>query len=312
MTLLGLDLGGTHAACSLINGQTVLATEHLSFPDTSTFAGVLPDVTACLKKVAAGAAEPVSGLGIGMCGLVDSSRNRVLSTNGKYEDTVAFDFERWGRESLGMPVRLENDARLALRGEMYAGAARGFSDVVMFTLGTGIGGVAAMNGAPLIGKHGQAGVLGGHIPVRANGRRCTCGGQGCAETEASGWWLPTVCREWPGFAQSRLADRKLNFKTLFELSAAGDRVAVEVRDHCLTVWGMMTVAAVHSFDPELVVFGGGAMGAASQILPALQAYVDQNTWTPWGKVQLVAAELGNHAAALGVPTLFDQRVRRDV
>src|SRR5215472_2982634 len=312
MTLLGLDLGGTHAACSLISGQTVLATEHLSFADTSTFVAVLSDVTACLNKLSAEAPEPVSGLGIGMCGLVDSRRNCVLSTNGKYEDTVSFDFQRWGHESLGVPVRLENDARLALRGEMYAGAGRGFSDVVMFTLGTGIGGVAAMDGAPLIGLHGQAGVLGGHVPVRAHGRKCTCGGQGCAEAEAAGWSLPAVCREWPGFAQSQLAHRKLNFKTLFELSEAGDRVAVEVRDHCLTVWGMMTVAAVHSFDPELVVFGGGAMGAASQILPTLQQYVDQNTWTPWGKARLVAAELGNHAAAHGVPTLFAERGHRDV
>lgn len=309
MTLLGLDLGGSHAACSLISGRTVLATEHLPFADTSSFTAVLPEITAALKKVAADAPTPVSGLGIGHCALVDSRRNRVLSTNGKYDDTVGFDFEGWGRESFGLPVRLENDARLALRGEMYTGAARGISDVVMFTLGTGIGGVAAMDGKPLIGVHGQAGVLGGHVPVRAHGRRCTCGGEGCAEAEASGWSLPAVCREWPGFAESRLAGQPLNFKTLFECSAAGDRVAVEIREHCLTVWGMMAVTAVHSFDPEVVLFGGGAMRAASQILPPLQQYVDRNTWTPWGKVRLVAAELGDHAAALGVPTLFAEGIR---
>ena len=96
MTLLGLDLGGSHAACSLINGQTVLATEHLSFADSTSFTAVLPEVTSCLKRLAGSAKEPVSGLGIGMCGLVDSRRNRVLSTNGKYEDTVTFDFETWG------------------------------------------------------------------------------------------------------------------------------------------------------------------------------------------------------------------------
>jgi glucokinase len=230
----------------------------------------------------------------------------VLSTNGKYEDTVTFDFESWSLQSLGVPVRVENDARLALRGEMYAGAARGVSDVVMFTLGTGIGGVAAMEGKPLVGAHGQAGVLGGHVPVRAHGRRCTCGGQGCAEAEASGWSLPMVCREWPGFAESCLADKPLNFKSLFDCSSAGDKVAIEVRDHCLTVWGMMAVAAVHSFDPELIVLGGGAIRAADQIVPPLQQYVEQNTWTPWGKVRIAVAELGDHAAALGVPTLFSE------
>lgn len=304
MTLLGLDLGGSHAACSLISGQAVLATEHLSFADSTSLTAVLPEITSCLRRLAASAKEPVSGLGIGMCGLVDSRRNRVLSTNGKYEDTVMFDFETWSLQSLGVPVRLENDARLALRGEMYAGAAKGVADVVMFTLGTGIGGVAAMDGRPLVGAHGQAGVLCGHVPVRAHGRRCTCGGQGCAEAEASGWSLPMVCGEWPGFALSCLADKPLNFKTLFDCSAAGDKIAMEVREHCLTVWGMMAVAAVHSFDPELIVLGGGAMRAANQILPPLQQYVEQNTWTPWGKVRIAAAELGDQAAALGVPTLF--------
>jgi glucokinase len=306
MTLLGLDLGGSHASCSLIQGQTIVATEHLSFADSTSLTAVLPEVTSCLKSLAGSAKESVSGLGVGMCGLVDSRRNRVLSTNGKYEDTVTFDFESWSLQSLGVPVRVENDARLALRGEMYAGAARGVSDVVMFTLGTGIGGVAAMEGKPLVGAHGQAGVLGGHVPVRAHGRRCTCGGQGCAEAEASGWSLPMVCREWPGFAESCLADKPLNFKSLFDCSSAGDKVAIEVRDHCLTVWGMMAVAAVHSFDPELIVLGGGAIRAADQIVPPLQQYVEQNTWTPWGKVRIAVAELGDHAAALGVPTLFSE------
>lgn len=304
MTLLGLDLGGSHASCSLIGDGTVLASEHLPLADTMTFSAVAPAIAALLQHLAGAAPSPVAGLGIGFCGLADSHRNVVLSTNGKYEDATSFDFDRWSRQSLGVPVRIENDARLALRGEMYAGAGRGFTDVVMFTLGTGIGGVAAMGGEPLVGVHGQAGVLGGHVPVRIHGRPCTCGGRGCAEAEASGWSLPALCREWPGFQQSKLATLPLNFRSLFACCDAGDQFAVEIRDHCLEVWGMMTVAAVHSFDPELVIFGGGAMGAAAQILPSLQQYVTANTWTPWGKVKLVAATLGDQAAALGVPTLF--------
>ncbi len=72
MTLLGLDLGGSHASCSLIRGQTVLATEHLSFADSTSLTAVLPEVTNCLKSLAGSAKESVSGLGVGMCGLVDS------------------------------------------------------------------------------------------------------------------------------------------------------------------------------------------------------------------------------------------------
>ena len=309
MTLLGLDLGGSHAACTLIQGQTILATEHLSFVDTTRFAAVEPEIVAALQRLAQSSQEAVTGLGVGFAGLVDSRRNCVTSTNGKYEDAPTLDFDAWGRRTLGIPVRLENDARLALRGEMYAGAARGVADVVMFTLGTGIGGVAAMDGKPLLGAHSQAGVLGGHMQVRMHGRRCTCGGRGCAESEAAGWSLPSVCREWPGFEQSSLASSPLDFKTLFAAAAAKDTVATEILDHCLNVWGMMTVDAVHSFDPNLIVFGGGVMRAADRILPFLQKYVDENTWSPWGKARIVRAQLGDHAAALGVPTLFAEGAR---
>lgn len=308
MSLLGLDLGGSHATCSLIDGKRVLGTEHIAFADSSRFALVADEIAGTLQRLATATPSPVQGLGLGFCGLADSQRNRVLSTNGKYVDAPEFDFCEWAQRSLGLPIRIENDARLALRGEMHAGAAEGFTDVVMFTLGTGIGGVAAMEGAPIVGAHGQAGVLGGHIPVVPNGRACTCGGRGCAEAHAGGWSLPSICREWPSFATSALAERPLNFRSLFECAGDGDAVAVAVRDHCLLIWGMMTVAAVHAFDPEIIVFGGGAMGAAAQILPSLQRYVDQNTWTPWGKPKVVRALLGDQAAALGVPTLFPQDV----
>ncbi|HEY4357261.1 MAG TPA: ROK family protein [Acidobacteriaceae bacterium] len=305
MTLLGLDLGGSHATCSLIHGKSVVAEEHLSFAESSSFAAVEPAIRDCLQRVARVSAEPVSGLGIGFAGLADFRSNRVISTNGKYEDAPEFDFNAWAQNAFGIPARIENDARLALRGEMYAGAAQGANDVVMFTLGTGIGGVVAMGGQPFVGTRGQAGVLGGHVPVREGGRPCTCGGIGCAEAEAGGWALPGICCEWPGFAESFLADQPLNFKSLFEQSAAGDRVATEIFEHCLTVWAMMTVAAVHTFDPDLIVFGGGVMQSGDRILPFIKSYVERYTWTRWNR-PIVAAALGNKAAALGVPTLFQE------
>src|SRR5206468_3348663 len=108
------------------------------------------------------------GITVGFPGLVDSRAGRVVSTNKKYDDATEVDFGGWGLQSLGLPLRIENDARMALLGESFAGAARGFSDVVMMTLGTGIGGVAMIEGKLLRGKHAQAGCLGGHIPVLFN------------------------------------------------------------------------------------------------------------------------------------------------
>lgn len=305
MTLLGLDLGGSHATCSLIHDKSVVADAHLSFEDTTTFAAVEPEIRHTLTRLAQSSPTPVTGLGIGFAGLADFRSNRVISTNGKYEDAPSIDFNAWAQDALGVPARIENDARLALRGEMYAGAAQGANDVVMFTLGTGIGGVVAMNGQPFLGTRGQAGVLGGHVPVREAGRACTCGGVGCAEAEAGGWALPAICREWPGFASSSLAKHPLNFKSVFDLAAQGDQIATEILDHCVEIWCMMTVAAVHTFDPDIVVFGGGVMRSADRILPRIRSHVERHTWTRWNN-PIVPAELGNKAAALGVPTLFQE------
>lgn len=271
-------------------------------------APVLPQLKTRLEAMIADWGKPLDGIGLGFCGIVDEKANRVASTNGKYVDAPQIDLSAWARISFGLPMLLANDARLALRGEILAGAARGEQNVVMITLGTGIGGVAAIDGRLPDGAHGFAAGLGGHMPVTLKGRRCTCGGLGCAESEASGWALPLVCREQPDFADSALAPLELNFRNLFACAAKGDVVALRVRDHCLHVWSVATVTAVLSFDPAVVVFGGGVMQAADIVLPAIRTYVEQNAWTPQGPPRLTTAQLGNHAALLGVERLFMETV----
>jgi glucokinase len=199
---------------------------------------------------------------------------------------------------------------MALLGESYAGAAQGYSDVVMITLGTGIGGVAMIEGKLLRGKHSQAGCLGGHIPVLFNGRKCTCGNIGCAEAEASGWSLPLIVKEWPGISASTLSKySQPGFKELFAEAARGDAAALAIRERCLNIWAVDAVALVHAYDPEIIVMGGRVMESAQVILPYVQSYVHARAWTPWGKVQIRAAALGSNAALLGaVPLLSEVRV----
>jgi glucokinase len=302
--ILVVDLGGSHAACALVEDQAIVARDEIPCDEGVALGEILPAIAAVLQRL--NGERTAEGVGFGFCGLVDARLARVTSTNGKFEDAANLDLRGWAAKELGLPLRLENDARLALLGECSAGAAQGETDVVMFTLGTGIGGVAMMGGVPLRGKHGQAGVLGGHVPVKFNGRRCTCGAIGCAESEASGWSLPLVCAEWPGFAASALREREINFETVFACAAAGDGVAREVQQHCLTVWGATAVAAVHAFDPDVLLYGGGVMKSGSVILPFIQDYVNRYAWTPWGKPRVRAARLGNDAALLGVVPLFQQ------
>jgi glucokinase len=302
--ILAVDLGGSHAACALVEDRAIVARDEITFDDGVALRTILPGIAEVLRRLnGEGAAQ---GVGFGFCGLVDARNTRVSSTNGKFVDAPQLNLSGWAQRELGLPLRLENDARLALLGECSAGAAQGETDVVMFTLGTGIGGVAMMDGRPLQGKHGQAGVLGGHVPVKFNGRACTCGAIGCAESEASGWALPLVCAEWPGFQRSALRERELNFETLFACAAAGDRVAAEVQQHCLQVWGAAAIAAVHAFDPEVLLYGGGVMKSGEVVIAFIQDYVNRYAWTPWGKPAVRAARLGNDAALLGVIPLFRQ------
>jgi len=308
---LAIDLGGSHATCAIVEDRSILASEVVSTDGTAGLLPVLPEIVRAFRRLLERTqvnAPDCLGLAFSFCALVDSRTSQILSTNQKYDDAQGFDFAAWARNELGVRMRLENDARMALLGEHYAGAGRGFADIVMTTLGTGIGGAAMIGGKLLRGKHAQAGCLGGHIPVRFGGRQCTCGAIGCAEAEASGWSLPLIAEEWPGFSASRLAQEKIiNFEALFRLAAEKDTVALALRDRCLQVWATATVGLIHAYDPEIVIFGGGVMKSADAILPYIQSHVEKHAWTPWGKVKVRAAELGNNAGILGaIPLLTEE------
>jgi glucokinase len=309
---LAVDIGGTHANCGLVEDDRILSHESVDLTGTTNIREVLSrvgDVFPQLVQQLSLSLKDFQGIAVGFPGLVDSRIGRVVSTNKKYDDAPEVDFRAWAQDVLGLPLRIENDARLALLGESYAGAARGFSDIVMMTLGTGIGGVAMIEGKLLRGKHAQAGCLGGHIPVLFNGRHCTCGGIGCAEAEASGWSLPGIVQDTPGFAESSLAAcREIGFKQLFEEAGRGDRLALAVRDRCLNIWAVDAVALVHAYDPEIIVIGGGVMESKNAILPYIESYVHKYAWTPWGKVQIRPAQLANDAALVGAVPLISERI----
>jgi glucokinase len=308
MLTLALDMGGTHIGCAVVRDRKILACASLNSEGAQSLALLLPPIADTLHRLlsecGASAAE-CKGLAIGFPGIVDARTNRILSTLKKYEDSMHLDLSAWSRQAFGTELRMENDARMALLGEQYAGAAEGMRDVVMATLGTGIGGAAMIMGRLLRGAHAQAGCLGGHLPVDFRGRICNCGNIGCAEAEAAGWSLPGIVRDTPGFESSDLARApKLDFRTLFTTADEGDRVAVEVRQRCLEVWAANVVALIHAYDPEVVVMGGGVMQRAEIIVPYLQNHVAKHAWTTWGTPQVRAAKLGENAALVGAVPLF--------
>lgn len=305
---ISIDLGGSHATIAVVQGNKLLASREVELDPAKDLRPVLDVFASAIKELLRELSmkvEQCQGVALGFCGLADARTGRVTSTNKKYEDAPGIDFRAWSGQAFGLPFAIENDARMALLGERYAGAARGFDDVVMITLGTGIGGATMIEGRLLRGKHAQAGCLGGHLPAKVGGRPCTCGAIGCLEAEASGWALPLIVKDWKGIDESSLAKQdKADFRSVFELAQSGDRAAREIRDYCIEVWSAAAVGLIHAYDPELIVIGGGVMRSADVILPVVQSYVKEHAWTAWGKVKIVAAELGNHAGLFGAAPLL--------
>jgi glucokinase len=232
---------------------------------------------------------------------VDPTSGRVLAHYGKYEDAMEVDLRAWCRSEFGLDLAIENDARMAGIGEWRYGAGRGCDNLVMVTLGTGLGTCAIMEGRAVRGAHHQAGVLGGHLTVRYGGRPCTCGNVGCAEAEASTARLKEIVPEEIDPSGS------LDYARIFSLAQAGHPDAIRVRDHSLLVWSTLVVNLIHAYDPERVILGGGIMGSGDVILAAIRSHVERHAHTPWGRVEVMASQLGENAALVAGEWLLDEQ-----
>lgn len=302
MNVLVCDLGGTRMKLGLLRGGELIAQEIIPAHSHLGLAARLPDLSAALRRLAAAQQLRLgdcAGVAISFPSLVDPKTGRVLAEYGKYHDAPNLDLREWAARELGLPLAIENDARMALIGEWRHGAGRGCDDLVMMTLGTGIGTSALIQGQVLRGKHGQAGCLSGHLTVRYGGRPCSCGNLGCAEAEASTAFLAELARERHDFGASALArEPVLDFAAVFRLAAIGDPCAVAIRQHSLLVWATLAVNLIVAYDPELLVVGGGIIASADVIIPAIQQHVDRHAHTPWGKVRVVPSALGAAAALM--------------
>jgi glucokinase len=305
---IAVDLGGTRIKIGITEGGGLISSTLIEAQSAGGIVARLPAVESEISGLlshAGIALREVRGIGISIPGIVDSEQMRLLSVNAKFADAVGFDFAGWSRERWNLPLVIENDARSALIGEWQYGAGRGYNDLVMVTLGTGIGGAAIIGGQILRGKHFQAGILAGHLTVNVHGSECNCGNTGCVETEASSWRLPDLAARHPLFNSSALSRlERIDYKDLFDLAGKGDALAKELIDQSLDAWSSCVVNMIHAYDPELVILGGGIMRSESLILPAISSRVARHAWTSWGKVKVAAAEQKDFAALLGVSYLL--------
>jgi len=310
--VIAIDLGGTFIKIGLLKEGKLVDRKEIPAQSASGIETQLPALELEIVELLLSNQVPkehVLGIGFSFAGLVDSVANRILSTNQKYDDGPDTDLVGWAREKWNWPLYAMNDARMALLGEWQHGAGTGRNDLIMMTMGTGIGTAVLMGGELLIGKHFQAGNLGGHFVVNHKGTDCTCGGNGCLEAEASTWRLPSLLNEHSEFNESSIKDEEiLDFKALFHHAGNNDKVSKEVLEHCLSAWAAGIITMIHAFDPEMIILSGGIMKSSAVILPALQEKVNELAWTPWGKVKLVEAKHPDSSALYGADYLVRSKL----
>jgi glucokinase len=319
--IVGVDLGGTTIKLALltIDGQFIEKWEVVT--DTSNNGEKIPHciASAITEKINSmnESKESIVGIGIGAPGPV------------RLEDGLIFEAVNLGwknyplkeilEKETGIPVVVDNDANVAALGEMWKGAGNGAKDLVMITLGTGVGGGVIVNGLVAHGKGGAGGEI-GHITVKPeDGYLCNCGKEGCLETIASATGIARIARD--KVKNSKIETKLKNFyennkltaKEVFECYSNGDPVALEVVDEVTKYLALGISAVANTLNPEKIVIGGGVSKAGSVLLNPLREKFNQYAFTPVrNSTDISIAELGNDAGALGAAYLVKKFVLKDV
>ena len=303
---IGLDVGGTKIAAARVGSDgSILAFERVPTPATEP-ARILEAMVQVARAVLT---DDVESVGIGAAGLVERSTGILTFAPNLAWRGVRL-VEHVGG-ALGLPAIADNDATAAAWGEYRFGAGRGSRHLLLVTVGTGIGGGIVADGRIYRGAHGFAAEI-GHIIVEPGGPLCGCGNRGCWERVASGWAIERAGREaserYPHSGIARLAEGvpgRVTGSVVTRAAQDGDGTAKAILAKVGRRLGEGIAGLVNVLDPDVVVLGGGAVGAGDLLLePARGAFahaVEGRDVRP--QVPILAAELGNDAGVVGAATL---------
>lgn len=302
---IGVDIGGTRLRAAAVAADgTVVAREASARPAGSGAGGVGGEVVAALEDLVQ-RLGPDLPVGIGIASLVDRAGRLVEAPNLEVE---GFPLRDRVMASLGVPVTVVNDATAACLAEGRVGAATDVADVVLLTVGTGVGGGALVSGELLRGASGVATEF-GHVIVADGGRRCPCGNHGCLEAYASGRAVAAVAAEW--LAEGRVSpalarEPVIDGEAVTRAAADGDPLATEVVNAAGHWLGVGIASLVNALDPAVVLVGGGA-GQAMQrwLLPAARAAAESRIIGRRRRPvpSIAPAALGDDAGVVGAALL---------
>jgi glucokinase len=320
--IVGVDLGGTNIVAG---AMTVDGTRHFSMrsiPTNSSVGdeGVAERIVGLVQSVILDTIEQSDarrndfiGIGIGAPGPLDRERGIVLvAPNLGWKD---FPLRERISTKLNLPTTLDNDANCATFGEWWQGAARGGTDVIGLTIGTGIGGGLILNGALYHGASDMAGEI-GHTTIDLNGRHCKCGNYGCLEAYASAPAIATRAREVlvreegessiPAMVNGNFD--AITAQIVYDAAKAGDPIASEIVRDTARYLGAGVANLLNIFNPDTVVIAGGVTAAGDALFVPLRAEIRRRAFSPAVRAaRIVAGELPGTAGVVGAVASFKQQ-----
>lgn len=314
MYKIGIDIGGTNVKAAIIDvsGNIVKKSSiktDIQNPYTKTVSDIAEQIKQLLSDCAVGISN-VSGIGMGVPGSINSDLGIVCYSNNIGWDNVPLGAEL--KKYFNLPIKLSNDANVAALGEATFGAGKKYRNVIMLTLGTGVGGGIIIDKKLYEGNEGKGAEL-GHVTLVLGGEQCTCGRKGCIEAYCSATALVRdTKRKMHDNLVSTMWDAvngdidNTSARTAFDCAKTGDTAAQEVVDHYIAMLSESIMNYCNIFRPDAIVLGGGVSAERTYLTDRIKAYCQPRYYgfkgTP--EVEIATAELGNDAGVIGAACLI--------
>ena len=304
----GIDIGGTAVKLGIVDetGRVLLKGEaSVSFDGYKT--PVLTTVRRAAKEFLTTNSIPVeslAGIGVSATGQIDSRKGIVAGTCGNFPNYIGSPIKAALEEDFGLPVTVANDANCMTLGEVWVGAAQGYTDVIGVTLGTGVGGGILTGGHLLEGARGLGGELGHYRTHALDGVDCTCGAKGCWERYAATTALVRA-------AQEKNPDWK-DGRAIFAAAEAGNETVLALLDHWTDEIAQGLAGMVHIFNPQLILIGGGVSAQQKLLIEPIAAKVKASVMPAFAEgLEVRAAQLHNDAGMVGAVYYFRQTMEKE-
>jgi glucokinase len=317
---VGLDVGGTTMKAGVVtdDGQALSAT---SLP-TEAFRGQefgLERMCETIRLAIAGAGlrpEQIAAIGVATPGTMDIPAGLILDPPN-LQPWRNVPVRQHVQDAFQVPTAFQNDANAAAFGEYWVGAGKEAHSMVLFTLGTGVGGGIIIGDLVVEGEHSHGAEI-GHMKIEmTNPRQCGCGRWGCLEAYASATAVVKRTREAiaQGDGRSSLQrylqdEAELSSKAIFDAAAAGDALAQKIVEETAFYLAVGATNLMHTIDPDMVVFGGGMIAAGDSFLERIREHVQKLAFpVPAAKTQIRYAQLGSDAGFIGAAACGRQLFR---